>query len=56
MYKLNKPIPLQGFDEQPSKAIRKIFEVNLRIDRRIQPRQYLLVAELGSYNLILGRK
>lgn len=56
VHKLKKPIPLRGFDGQPSKAIQHILEVNLNLDTHIQPRQYLLAAELGSHNLILGRK
>ena len=56
VHKLKKPIPLRGFDGQPSEAIQQILEVNLGLDTHIQLRQYLLAAELGSHDLILGRK
>ncbi len=56
VHRLKKPIPLRGFDGQPSKAIQQILEVNLDLDTHIQLRQHLLMAELGSHDLILGRK
>jgi hypothetical protein len=56
VHKLKKPIPLRGFDGQPSEAIQQVIELNLELDKHEQPRQYLLVAELGSHELILGRK
>ncbi len=56
VHNLQKPIPLRGFDGQPSRAIQKILEANLTLKEHHQPRQYLLVADLGSHDLILGRK
>ena len=56
VHKLNKPIPLRGFDGQPSEAIRQVIELDLELDKHRQPRQYLLVADLGPHELILGRK
>jgi hypothetical protein len=53
---LTKPIPLRGFDVQPSEAIRQIVEVDLSLNQHAQARQYLLAAKLGSHDLILGRK
>jgi hypothetical protein len=35
MYNLNKPIPLQGFDGQPSKAIRKVLKADLGLDKYV---------------------
>jgi hypothetical protein len=56
VHNLDKPIPLRGFDGQPSEAIRKVLEADLGLDKHVQTRRYLLVAELGSHDLILGRK
>jgi hypothetical protein len=56
VHKLKKPIPLRGFDGQPGETIQQIIELDLELDRHEQTRQYLLVAELGSHELILGRK
>jgi hypothetical protein len=56
VHELTTPIPLRGFDGRPSKAIRQVLEVDLVLYQCTQPRQYLLVAELGSHDLILGRK
>ena len=53
---LIRPIPLRGFDGQLSKAIRQVLEVDLSLRQHVQARQYLLVAKLGSHDLILGRK
>src|ERR1700684_2547323 len=56
VHKLTKSIPLRGFDGQPSEAIRQIIEVDLSLFQHVQARQYLLAAELGYHDLILGRK
>jgi len=56
VHKLTKPIPLRGFDGQPSEAIRQVLEVDLDLYQHTQTRQYLLAAKLGSHDIILGRK
>jgi len=56
LHKLKTPVPLRGFDGQPSEAIRYVATVNLDIDWHSQTRQYLLAADLGSHDIILGRK
>jgi hypothetical protein len=56
LHKLKTPVPLRGFDGQPSEAIRYLATVDLAIDRHSQTRQYLLAANLGSHDMILGRK
>jgi len=55
-YTLPDPIPLRGFDGQPSEAVRQVVVADLEIDQHLQTRQYFLSADLGSHDIILGRK
>jgi predicted aspartyl protease len=56
VYTLPDPVPLRGFDGQPSKAVRQVVIADLEIDQHLQTRQYFLSADLGSHDIILGRK
>ncbi|KAK2626439.1 hypothetical protein QTJ16_003614 [Diplocarpon rosae] len=53
---LKQPIPLQGFDGQPSEAIKQIIQCDFTIDNHTFKDQYLLAADLGSHDMIIGRK
>ena len=53
---LSKPFSVKGYDGRPGKPVSKILTLHLEIDGRRQKDIPMLVLDLGSHDLILGRK
>jgi hypothetical protein len=53
---LTTPCPVKGFDGKPGKSATHVITLNLDIDRHRQQKIPMLILDLGSHNLILGRK
>ena len=54
--KLERPIPIKGYNGQIGKPIESILQIHLRVDGRRQYNVPFLVTDLGHYDVILGRK
>jgi hypothetical protein len=53
---LTTPCSVKGFDGQPGRPATHAIILNLSIDARRQQKVPMLILDLGSHNLILGRK
>ena len=53
---LPKPIPIRGYSGRIGPPITTILRIYLRVDGRRQYNVPFLITDLGSYNIILGRK
>ena len=53
---LPKPIPIRGYSGRIGPPITTILRIHLRINGRRQYNIPFLITDLGSYNIILGRK
>ena len=54
--RLPQPINVKGYDGQASNAITHVLQLHLTLDGRRQYNIPLLILDLGSHDLILGRK
>jgi hypothetical protein len=54
--KLPKPIWVRGYDGSRVQAIATVLQMHIRVDRRRQYNTPFLIADLGNFDLILGRK
>jgi predicted aspartyl protease len=54
--KLERPIPVKGYDGRTGKPITSVLRIHLRIDGRRQYNVPFLVTDLGHHDVILGRK
>ena len=54
--KLPNPIPIRGYNGQRGQPITSVLRIHLRVDGRRQYNVPFLVADLGGYDIILGRK
>jgi predicted aspartyl protease len=54
--RLPKPIPVKGYNGQSGDAITHILRLHLTVDGRRQYHLPLMILDLGSHDLILGRK
>ncbi|EKV14852.1 Retrovirus polyprotein, putative [Penicillium digitatum Pd1] len=53
---IGQECPVRGFDGKPSKAITHVTFLTMCVDGRIQQQVPMLIADLGKYDMILGRK
>jgi len=53
---LPKPIPIRGYNGRIGPPITTILRIHLRVDGRRQYNAPFLITDLGSYDMILGRK
>ena len=53
---LPTPCPVKGYDGKPGKPVTQILTLHLAIDGRRQRDIPMLILDLGSHDLILGRK
>ena len=53
---LTTPYTVKGYDGRPRKPISQILTLHLKVDGRRQKSISMLILDLESYDIILGRK